>query len=100
MTFDEGKNFCNELDSVIMELDTRLKNEFILSQIKQDSWIGSHSNGEFNYKWIASQRKVINFFTNWQELEPKCSKCCVKIKVNRANKWFTESCDKSKFKSF
>ena len=57
MTFDEGKDFCNELDSDLLQLDTRLKNEFILGQIKQDSWIGSYSSGEFNYKWIASQRK-------------------------------------------
>lgn len=40
---------------------------------------------------------MINFFTNWQELEPRCAKCCVKIKVNRGNKWFTEACDKSRF---
>lgn len=57
MTFDEGKDFCNELDSDLLQLDTRLKNEFILGQIKQDSWIGSYSSGEFQYKWIASQRK-------------------------------------------
>lgn len=45
MTFDEGKDFCEELDSDLLQLDTRIKNEFILSQIKQDSWIGSQSRG-------------------------------------------------------